>query len=124
MSFKFSGVNLIVHHFVLKSALVGKNDFPFSSYRKILGVMKISVASPLSAKISLSYPKQASIQCFLGGWSQRKQVDPALLHFFFDHWMFKWLPKKFRDFMRCGLESYDFTKNEKEQKVKSNTKLT
>ena len=82
MSFKFSGVNLIVHHFALKSALVGKNDFPFSSYRKVLGVMKISVALPFSAKISLSYPKQASIQCFLGGWSQKKQVDPALLHFF------------------------------------------
>jgi len=31
-----------------------------------------------------------------GGWRQRKQIDPALLHFFFDHWMFKWLPKKFR----------------------------
>ena len=83
----------------------------------------MSLAPPLSAKVLLSYPKQASIQRFPGGWSQRKQVDSALLHFFFDHWMFKWLPKKFRDFMRCGLEPYDFTKSEKERKVKSNAIL-
>jgi len=40
----------------------------------------------------------------LGGWRQRKFVDPSLLHFFFDHWLFAWLPKKFRTIMRCGIE--------------------
>ena len=64
----------------------------------------MSLAPPISVEISWNYRKQESIQHFLGGWSQRKQVDPELLHFFFDHWMFKWLPIKFRVLMRCGLE--------------------
>ena len=44
--------------------------------------------------------------CLSGGWKQRKQVDPILLHFFFDHWMFKWLPEKFRDLMKFGIAPY------------------
>ena len=39
----------------------------------------------------------------LGGWKQRKNIDPEYLHFFFDHWMLSWLPKGFRKFFRCGI---------------------
>ena len=40
-----------------------------------------------------------------GGWRDRKKVDPELVHSLFDHWIFSWLPERFLEFMRCGVDS-------------------
>ncbi|XP_076801198.1 sodium-coupled monocarboxylate transporter 1-like [Clavelina lepadiformis] len=39
------------------------------------------------------------------GWRDRKKVDPELVHSLFDHWIFSWLPERFLEFMRCGVDS-------------------
>jgi len=40
-------------------------------------------------------------------WKYRKHVDPTLLRFFIDHWIFAWLPKNFRETIRFGVEKND-----------------
>lgn len=40
----------------------------------------------------------------LGGYQQRKSVDPKLITPLFDHKFFRCLPKSFRKWMWCGLD--------------------
>ena len=61
---------------------------------------------------------QTNLLYVSGGWSKRKNIDSKLLYFFFDHWIFLWLPEKFRLFMRCGITSNE--ENESFQLEKSN----
>ncbi|XP_039270914.2 sodium-coupled monocarboxylate transporter 1-like isoform X1 [Styela clava] len=51
------------------------------------------------------------------GWRDRKNVDPNLLAPFFDNWIFKWIPEKFRYILRCCVMERDDDYHEKVQSM-------